>query len=98
MRLARSVVTPASSLPLSALAGAVCASPPVVSQAQALCVAREFVTARTHPLWETTFEFEEANLLWKVTFRPSSSDVAGGSGELAIDKRSGKVSVVHLYR
>ena len=98
MRLRIAIAALGLSVPLVTLAEAKCGPLPVASKEIAICLARQFVNAPTSPEWEVTFSAEEVELQWRVWFGPKSSDVRGGSGELVVDKQSGKVTVVHLYR
>ena len=98
MRTSIALVTLSLSLPLVALADPGCGPLPVASEESAICIARQFVNSPAPAQWEVTFRAEEVQSQWKVSFSPTSSTVRGGSGELVVDKLSGKVTVVRLNR
>ncbi len=81
----------------SATAWQDCLPAPIVSASHAVCVAKAFVET-PESRWRTRYVAEDADMSWRVTYRPESSNVRGGSGKLSIDKKSGKVLVVEAER
>lgn len=74
-----------------------CLPPPVSSEAQAACLAENFVEKRKYS-WETGYRVKDANNYWLVSYYPISSHIRGGAGDLKVEKTSGKVILVRGYR
>jgi hypothetical protein len=81
-----------------ALAAEECLPPPVATSEQALCLAGKFIKQQPPVPWEVKFKARESDLQWLVSYYPVSNEVRGGAGDLRIDKASGNVTVVQLYR
>lgn len=73
-----------------------CPPPPVKDESHAICLAQQY--AKHSNPWELTFEAQEQPKEWLVSYAPKSSGIRGGAGDLKIEKESGKVIVVKLYR
>ena len=75
-----------------------CPVPPVSTAAGATCVAESYVAKGVHAAWAMKFRAKELKGHWLVMFSPTDSNVRGGGGKLRIDKATGQVDVVELYR
>lgn len=86
--------------PLSPLAfAAQCPPPPVESKTHVACIAHQFVERLSPPEWEITFEANESEKLWVVSYGPKlGSGIRGGGGTLSINKATGKVVLLKRYR
>jgi hypothetical protein len=80
----------------SACAADQCAPAPVKDAEHAICIASQY--AKQSNPWELRFETKEQPKDWLVSYYPKESSVRGGAGDLKIEKASGKVTVVQLYR
>ena len=86
----------AACLPLSNACAGVCPSPPVVTQNQALCLARNLVES-PRPPWQVDYRVFKATKGWSVRFEPRAR-ADGTRGELFIDTQSGRVSIIRIDR
>jgi hypothetical protein len=98
MRAKFTVAVTTALLQVVALATEECRPPPVASSEQALCFAGKFIKQQPPVPWEVKFNVKESDLQWLVSYHPVSSEVRGGAGDLRIDKASGRVTVVQVYR
>ena len=73
-----------------------CGHPPVTKATNAICLAKRFVKQPSD--WELAFEAKELPNEWLVSYAPTDSNVRGGAGDLKVEKASGKITVVKLYR
>jgi hypothetical protein len=73
-----------------------CGRLPVKTATHAICLAKEFAE-QANP-WDMNFEAKEHSTEWLVSYAPKSSSVRGGAGDPKIEKVSGKITVVKLYR
>lgn len=87
-------------MPVSPLAfAAQCPAPPIESKTHANCLARQFVEHSSPPEWELTFDANESEKLWFVSYGPKlGSGIRGGGGMLSINKATGKVVLLKRYR
>lgn len=75
-----------------------CGALPVKAAEQATCLARGFLVANQAPQWDVAFEPLDRGKRWHVRYAAKSPNVRGGSGELSVEKDSGKVTLVWGYR
>ena len=83
----------------SAVVGATaCPSPPVVTSDGAICLAKLRMDSGATRTYKLEYQAEEHKDYWFVWYGPEESNVRGGGGKLRIDKASGRIVVVELYR
>jgi len=97
-RMTRWIAAVVALLVSMSASAAECAGPPVVNARGAICLARHFVERSGTQQRGSSYSARQTATEWLVSYRPTDNNVKGGGGELRVDKATGEVSVVQLYR
>jgi hypothetical protein len=83
----------------SAIASEVaCPAPPIATPDAAICVAKLQVAKAGSKTFSVLYRAQEHKDHWLVVYGPKESNVRGGGGKLSVDRETGQVTVVELYR
>ena|SRR5687768_14368292 len=77
---------------------ATCPVPPIATSDAAICLAKLQVEKENAQTYSVSYRVEEHKDHWLVVYGPKESYVRGGGGKLRVDRATGQVTVVELYR
>jgi hypothetical protein len=77
---------------------ATCPAPPVATSGAAICLAKAQVEKAGSQTYSVLYQVEEHKDYWLVVYGPKESNVRGGGGSLKVDRATGQITVLELYR